>query len=235
MSSRRPLRDRGSDLPDMSPHVVVAGVSTRGAAGSAARGGFRVTAIDAFGDLDQHPMVAARTLERTFSARAAARSARDIECDAVAYVSSFENHPRAVATLARGRTLWGNPPSVLRRVRDPLTLASALRERGFAVPAVHFGLEPETLNPEPARLNHERNRHDLAGFHQRGSGDPFLGRDVVQRAQLVVRPPPTGVRTAPGWLVKPLSSGGGRGVRHWSPGTRLPRDCYLQQFVEGIP
>jgi predicted ATP-grasp superfamily ATP-dependent carboligase len=36
------------------------------------------------------------------------------------------------------------------------------------------------------------------------------------------------------WLVKPLSSGGGHGVRRWT-GARVPRDCYLQRRVEGIP
>src|SRR6478672_5151179 len=140
----RPARHGRPEGPHyiQSKRLLIAGLSTRAAAESAARDGFRVTAIDAFGDLDQHPLVAARTLERKFSARAAAHAARDIECDAVAYVSGFENHPHAVATLARGRALWGNPPSVLRRVRDPLTLARALRERGFAVPAVHCALEP---------------------------------------------------------------------------------------------
>jgi predicted ATP-grasp superfamily ATP-dependent carboligase len=169
--------------------VLVAGLSTRAAAESAGRAGFRVTAIDAFGDLDQHPLVAALTLERKFSAHAAARAAQGIECDAVAYLSSFENHPKAVATLARGRALWGNPPAVLRRVRDPLALARALGERGFAVPAARSGnlgtLEP--WNPGTS------------------------------------------------WLLKPLSSGGGRRVRRWSPGTRLPRGCYLQEFIEGTP
>ena len=62
MSSRRQPRGRGLDLPErpanrrVKPHVLVAGVSTRAAAESAARAGFRVTAIDAFGDLDQHPL-----------------------------------------------------------------------------------------------------------------------------------------------------------------------------------
>jgi uncharacterized protein len=173
----------------MSPHVLVAGVSTRAAAESAGRAGFRVTAIDAFGDLDQHPLVAALTLERKFSAHAAARAARGIECDAVAYLSSFENHPKAVATLARGRALWGNPPAVLRRVRDPLVLARALGERGFAVPAVASG--------------------NLGTLERRNPGTS--------------------------WLLKPLSSGGGRRVRRWSPGTRLPRGCYLQELIEGTP
>jgi len=35
------------------------------------------------------------------------------------------------------------------------------------------------------------------------------------------------------WLVKPLASGGGRRVRPWRPGTRVPRGYYLQEFVDG--
>src|SRR5947199_4731047 len=101
-------------MPIPATRVLVAGVSTRAAAESAARAGFVVTAIDAFGDLDQHASVRSLSLQRDFgmpfSAQAAARAARTIECDAVAYLSSFENHPKAVSMLAAGRALWGNEP-----------------------------------------------------------------------------------------------------------------------------
>ena len=121
---------------NLARRVLLAGVSTRAAAESAARAGFVVTAIDAFGDLDQHPSVRCLSLQRDFTADAAARAARSIECDAVAYLSSFENHLRAVSTLAAGRALWGNTPAVLRRVRDPMLVTRALRRRGIAAPAV---------------------------------------------------------------------------------------------------
>jgi predicted ATP-grasp superfamily ATP-dependent carboligase len=125
-------------VPDVT--VLIAGVSTRAAAASAAAAGFDVTALDAFGDRDQHPGVRALALPRDFGTRftpgAVARCARGIACDAVAYLSSFENHPGAVRLLSAGRTLWGNPPAVLRRVRDPLLLADTLRRRGLAAPAV---------------------------------------------------------------------------------------------------
>src|SRR6185436_19884981 len=110
--------------------VVIVGVSTRAAAESAAGAGFDVTAIDAFADVDQHPAVLARALPGPFTARAAAEAARSIECDAVAYLANFENHPVAVRALRANRALWGNPPEVLQRVRDPLAVAEALRERG---------------------------------------------------------------------------------------------------------
>lgn len=122
-------------------HLLVVGVSARAAAASAARAGFRVTAVDAFADLDQHPAVRAIALPRQlgtpFTAKAAARVAQSVAADAVAYLSPFENDRRAVALLARDRALWGNPPDVLRRVRDPVLLANAVRARGFAVPGLH--------------------------------------------------------------------------------------------------
>jgi predicted ATP-grasp superfamily ATP-dependent carboligase len=120
----------------MHSKVLVAGVSTRAAAESAARAGFAVTAIDAFADVDQHPSVRALSLGDEFSPAAAARHGRNISCDAVAYGSNFENHPRAVALLTQGRVLWGNAPDVVRRVRDPKLLSDALRRRGLAAPAV---------------------------------------------------------------------------------------------------
>lgn len=122
----------------MFVRVLIAGVSARAAAASAARAGFEVTAIDGFADLDQHEGVRAISLRHDsggrFTAHAAANAARTIDCDAVAYLSNFENHPSAVATLAADRALWGNSPDVLRRVRDPRILGEALRRRGCAVP-----------------------------------------------------------------------------------------------------
>ena len=164
-------------------HVLLAGLSARAAAASAARAGLTVTAIDAFDDLDRHPSVRGFSLPRDFgvgfSAQAAACAAREMPCEAVAYLSNFENHPAAVRALAANRQLLGNPPDVLRRVRDPLELARALTRRGCAVPA--------------------------------------LGADAVRDG-----------------LMKPRRSGGGHGVRRWTPGMRVPRGFYLQERIDGV-
>jgi predicted ATP-grasp superfamily ATP-dependent carboligase len=187
-------------------HVLVAGVSTRAAAESAARAGFAVTAIDAFGDLDQHPSVVGLALPHNFTTRAAALASRTVECDAVVYLSSFENHPKAITTLAEGRALWGNSPDTVRRVRDPLLLAEALRRRGFSAPEVR--LKPDTTYVNKSDVN---NSHVVSGFS----------------------------RTVNQWLVKPLASGGGQGIRLWDAATippglpGLPRGCYLQEFIDG--
>jgi len=119
-------------------HLLICGTSTRAAAASAARAGFRVTALDAYADRDQHASVSALSTARDFAtgstASAMARAAARLEGDVAVYLSPFENHPRDVARLAAGRTLWGNSPDTLRRVRDPFALAAALHRHGFAVP-----------------------------------------------------------------------------------------------------
>jgi predicted ATP-grasp superfamily ATP-dependent carboligase len=126
-------------MDDPRPHVLIAGVSTRALAASACRAGYRVTAVDAFGDADLHAVADVVPLRRDgaapYTAALAAKAARASDATLVAYTSNFENHPGAVTTLARGRRLLGNPPAVLERVRNPILLMRALAGRGFAVPA----------------------------------------------------------------------------------------------------
>ena len=199
--------------------VLVAGLSTRAAAESAARAGFVVTGIDAFGDLDQDPRVRTLSLPRDFGARftaaAAARASRNIECDAVAYLSNFENHPRAVGTLATGRALWGNAPAVLQRVRDPMLVARAFRGRGCAAPDVHV---PDA--------------YVVSGF-RRTSMQPPRGNVRLPAPSFGEGKPDTTSVNDGRWLVKPLASGGGYRVRPWPRATPLPRGCYLQERVDG--
>ena len=133
-------RDSGSASPDARrPSVVIAGFSTRALAESAWRAGWAVASVDAFADLD-HPASPAIALARdplaAWDARAVARASQGLPGGAAAYVASLENHPRAVALLARGRELLGNAPEVLERARDPRLLTAILAARGFPAPAV---------------------------------------------------------------------------------------------------
>jgi len=120
--------------------ILIAGVSTRALAESAARAGYHVLAVDGFADLDlgacADAVVRVRDPAGRFHARLAARAARELASPAVCYVASFENHPRAVRELAGDRALWGNSPAVLARVRNPERLARALSRQGYAAPQV---------------------------------------------------------------------------------------------------
>ena len=174
-----------------------------------------MTAIDAFGDLDQHRLVRASSLEGAFTARAAVRAARSVECDAVVYLANFENHPNAVKALAEGRALWGNPPEVIRRVRDPMVLAEVLRKRGFPAPQVRLKPDP-TLDEDVQLKPGTTYVSDTNSKSYVGSG--FSRTDSVDE-----------------WLVKPLASGGGQRIRRWRRGEALPRGCYLQELINGGP
>jgi len=181
-----------------STHVLIVGASTRAAAESAARAGFRVTSIDGFADLDQHPSVRALSMSRDFGGRftaaAVARAARGVDADAVVYLSPFENHPAAVGRLARGRALWGNPPETLRRVRDPLVLMEILRRRNFVVPATFRSLN------DPNDPNDPNDREYLVKPLASGGGQrirPWRPGLSVPRGSFVQRR----VRGTPGSVV----------------------------------
>ena len=117
---------------------MIAGISTRALAASAARAGYRVTAVDAFGDLDLRrtaDVISKPFDERTqFRPMSAATAADQASGRLACYTSNFENYPAAVERLAQGRTLLGNPASILTAVRDPLLLMQRLARLGFLIP-----------------------------------------------------------------------------------------------------
>src|SRR4051794_20852073 len=103
-------------------HVLIVGVTTRALAVSAARAGYRVTAVDAFGDQDLRKAAQVITPRSTPAMRfhpRAAIAAENVSAGWIAYTSNLENYPAAVGRLAQGRRLLGNPPPVLARVRNP--------------------------------------------------------------------------------------------------------------------
>jgi predicted ATP-grasp superfamily ATP-dependent carboligase len=81
-----------------------------------------VIAFDLFGDMD---LRAERVVKRR-SLTALVDAAMEEEPGELIYGASFENHPKLVERLAERHTLLGNPPEVLRAVRDPVQLSAAL-------------------------------------------------------------------------------------------------------------
>ena len=128
-------------------HVLLAGVTTRALAVSAAKVGYRVSAADAFGDLDLRAVAEVVPVPRPlghFRPGPAAAAAACVSASMAAYTSSFENDPAAVARLSHGRRLLGNPPAVLLRVRNPIELMRLLRGTGFATPDTRVSPAPGT-------------------------------------------------------------------------------------------
>jgi predicted ATP-grasp superfamily ATP-dependent carboligase len=131
------------------PEVLLTGVSMRAAAQSAVKAGYHTHTIDAFADLDLprgRKRMARVNADGRFDAHGAWSDSTGVEVDAVVYGSGFEDESSAVGLLSRGRTLWGNPPEVLTKVRSPRRLFEGLAGQGFLVPRI---FEPEDA-PAPA-------------------------------------------------------------------------------------
>jgi predicted ATP-grasp superfamily ATP-dependent carboligase len=170
--------------------TLIAGLTTRAVAESAVRGGFDVVTVDYFGDLDQKrlcPNVSLRERGLPYSAEGLLGLAVEIPADALVYVGGLENHPGAVARLARGRRLLGNAPETLARVRDPRRLLAFLAGRGFQVPG---SLEPEGGAPA-ASADGRWLVKPAAGGGGRGirpwRGEPVRSGRIVQE-RIVGRP-----------------------------------------------
>ena len=179
-------------MADRNEHVLIAGVSTRALAWSAVRAGYRVSAVDAFGDLDLRAVADVVALTREsggFAPDAAAAEAGRISADAVAYTSNFENYPDAVTRLASGRRLLGNPAEVLRAVRDPLRVMRALRSRGVPVPLTRSSAPATPVRPGTWLLKPRRS----GGGH---GTRPWPGGAVPRRAYLQER-----IRGVPGSVI----------------------------------
>jgi uncharacterized protein len=151
---------------------MIAGVTTRALAVSAARAGYQVTAIDAFGDRDLRAVadviVAPRSPGQRYSPLGAAAAGAHVPANAVAYTSNFENYPAAVGSLARARELLGNPPQILERVRDPQELSRTLRRLGYPAPLVRLRPPPVPQRERGWLLKPRRSGggHGVQKWHQ---------------------------------------------------------------------
>ncbi|MEE2781210.1 MAG: ATP-grasp domain-containing protein [Planctomycetota bacterium] len=116
--------------PNMQEPLLIVGASARAAAEAAVRSGFRPFAIDQFGDIDLCRVATVRTCPRF--PESIAQVAADLPDAPVLLAGGMENHPQIVAQLAASRPVYGCPPAVVRRVRDPLEVQRALVSAGLA-------------------------------------------------------------------------------------------------------
>jgi uncharacterized protein len=112
-------------------NVLVVAVSARMIAQLATADGYRVTALDRFGDVDLRAIAEGATAP---TSDALAALATGIEADAVVYGAGFENRPDLVRRLMYGRELLGTPPELLDAVRNPWAVGVAARAAGARAP-----------------------------------------------------------------------------------------------------
>ena len=109
--------------------VIVLGASARAAAFSAHRAGLRPWCVDLFADADLSRRFPTRKVPFEDYPHGLLRALRDAPQGPVIYTGGLENYPALIAQI--DRPLWGNPPSVLRRVRSPFLLNDVLRRHGL--------------------------------------------------------------------------------------------------------
>lgn len=180
----------------MPAPILIVGLSTRAIAESAVRGGYgeRVVTLDYFGDRDQQALVENYALKRDFSlpfsAQGLLQAGRRLDFDALVYISNLENHPQVVTALAEGRTLLGNTPETLRRVRDWGELRRVCRAEGIPFPATLLPGEEARADP---RLDWLRKPWRSGGGHgirrwDRRDGEPLEERRAFLQAYRPGRP-----------------------------------------------
>ena len=114
---------------------LIVGASARAAVSSAVAAGLRVVTADLFADRDTQAM--AEHCIRVFEYPEGFASIREEHRTLpVVYTGALENHPRLLTEFEHFGPLWGNPASVVCRVRDPLELVRAFQGQSIASPRV---------------------------------------------------------------------------------------------------
>lgn len=121
---------------------LIAALSGRALAAAAARTGHRAFVLDLFNDSDLAAM--ARKCGRVdsdgsggFEDESLLEAARNLDCGEdvpLVYGAGFEDRPQLLERLAGGRTLCGNSPQTLARIKDPGDFFATLERLGIRHP-----------------------------------------------------------------------------------------------------
>ncbi len=127
--------------------MLVAGVTGRALAASAARGGHPVVILDYFADRDTCAIASAcrsvvsphgLRFDRRRLLAAAAKLAPPGHSAGLVYGSGFEGRIALLSRLALGRRLFGNAPEIVAAIRDPARFFPLLDRLGIHHPEVRY-------------------------------------------------------------------------------------------------
>lgn len=116
---------------DNRPALVIVGASTRAAAHSAIRAGWRPFCVDMYGDADLRSVAPVLTVADYPGGLP--RAAEALPVAPWIYTGGLENYPDIVSDISTRRHLFGNGADVLARVRDPWWVAARLAAAGLPV------------------------------------------------------------------------------------------------------
>ncbi len=125
--------------------ILLIGSSVRAFAESAVRSGYRIVALDAFGDRDLKRIAEAYSLPGDFHLGYAPdnlyKASRKLIFDHVAYTSNLENHPGIIARFAGDHRIIGNAAQVVTSIRHWPVFFEKLEKAGFPTPKTFFERE----------------------------------------------------------------------------------------------
>ncbi|HMF07296.1 MAG TPA: ATP-grasp domain-containing protein [Methylocella sp.] len=167
--------------------VLIVAVSARAMAAAARRAGYRPLAVDFFNDIDTREICAASrraegglsegfTDENLIPALTALAEGQD-PCGIV-YGAGFEDRPGLLASLAERFTLLGNPPDVVRCVKDPVRLVELCASMKIPHPEIRGTRPAEPQNWLVKRIGGSGGTHvaPASGAPPEGQGIYFQRR-----------------------------------------------------------
>jgi len=210
--------------------LLILGSTARAAAGSARRAGWVPVCGDMFGDEDLRAM--AETHVVADYPRGLLEVAAAIPPSRWLYTGALENSPRLIARISRRHQLLGNPPAVLKRVRDPFRVAELLS--GAGLPALRVCEVPPVGPDGPSGPTHGAGEVEWLIKPRRGGGGRGIrvwGEGGRRKAESGKRKPEAGRRKR---ATRTLQASGSLPNAH-SPLTTHHSPAYLQEFAAGTP
>ena len=120
--------------------LILLGASVRAAATSALRAGWTPWCADLFADADLERIAPVRKVALHQYPRGLLDTLADAPPGPVIYAGALENYPGLIRRI--DRQLWGNPPAVLRAIRNPGRWTRCLQAAGLPCPAIADGPMP---------------------------------------------------------------------------------------------
>ena len=121
-----------SDLNGAEPNLLIIGASTRAAAFSAKRAGYRPLCLDIFADADLQANAVVRRIENY--PQGLIQALQSLPRFPLLYVGGLENQPEVLQVARERHDLLGNDADVVAAARDPAQLAESVRMAQVEMP-----------------------------------------------------------------------------------------------------
>ncbi|MBT5019034.1 MAG: ATP-grasp domain-containing protein [Planctomicrobium sp.] len=129
-----------SDLNGAEPNLLIIGASTRAAAFSAKRAGYRPLCLDIFADADLQANAVVRRIENY--PQGLIQALQSLPRFPLLYVGGLENQPEVLQVARERHDLLGNDADVVAAARDPAQLAESVRMAQVEMPEWRTAEEP---------------------------------------------------------------------------------------------